>query len=78
MRNLTARHARDLICSFAMCAAWTLALVAGFTLPAEAKTFKEMFPGTDITNDKARAIVEAMDYQQGVVPLGATCRSSGL
>jgi uncharacterized membrane-anchored protein len=38
---------------------------------AQAKTFKEMFPGTEISNEKARALVEGMNYQQGVVALGA-------
>jgi uncharacterized membrane-anchored protein len=36
-----------------------------------AKTFKEMFPGAEISNEKARALVEGMNYQQGVVALGA-------
>jgi uncharacterized membrane-anchored protein len=37
----------------------------------QAKTFKEMFPGAEISNEKARALVEGMNYQQGVVTLGA-------
>ena len=48
-----------------------LMIVALTAPPAIAKTFKEMFPGTEIKNEQARAIVEAMDYQQGIVALGA-------
>ncbi len=47
-----------------------LTLALGATAPAAAKTFKEMFPGTEIKNDKARELVESMDYQQGPVALG--------
>jgi uncharacterized membrane-anchored protein len=71
MSHSTPRQARVLGRFLAVAAAAALALVAGLTQPAGAKTFKEMFPGADIKNEQARAIVEAMDYQQGVVSLGS-------
>jgi hypothetical protein len=51
-------------------AGWAFAVVVGLSQPTAAKSFKEMFPGTELTNDEAQAIVEAMDCQQGVVALG--------
>ena len=39
--------------------------------PAEAKTFAEMFPGVELKTEAQRKAVEGMDFQQGVVKLGA-------
>ena len=47
----------------------TLSLTgAGF---AHAKTFKEMFPGVEIKNEKMLQLLEQMDFQQGIVKVGA-------
>jgi uncharacterized membrane-anchored protein len=67
MRRSTSRFGWSLT----LIALWVLTLAAGHSVPAAAKSFKEMFPGAEIKNETAKAIVEAMDYQQGVVPLGA-------
>ena len=47
------------------------AIIAAAAGPADAKTFKEMFPGVDLKSEAAQKIVEPMDYQQGAVKLGA-------
>lgn len=49
-------------------AAAMLAVAAG---AADAKTFKEMFPGVEIKNEKARQLLEPMNFQQGQVKVGA-------
>ena len=38
---------------------------------ANAKTFNEMFPGAEVKAEAARTLLEAMDFQQGSVKIGA-------
>ena len=53
------------------CGLGLFALMLSLAPPAGAKTLKEMFPSVDIKNDEARKILEPMDFQQGVIKLGA-------
>jgi uncharacterized membrane-anchored protein len=52
----------------ALAAAAALVLSA---IGAEAKTFGEAFPGRTFEQPKAQQFVESLDYQDGLIPLGA-------
>lgn len=49
----------------------TVLILASSFCPAEARTFKEQFPDVTVKSAEERTFLEALDYRQGEVPLGA-------
>ncbi len=66
MIKLGSHRIAALICSLALA---TLAAVFS-AADANAKTLAELFPGVEIKNAEARKLLESMNFQQGIVPLG--------
>jgi uncharacterized membrane-anchored protein len=53
------------------CILGTIASLAIFAASADAKPFKEMFPGKTFSAPEDTKFVESLDYKSGVVPLNA-------
>ena len=71
MQHTFKSHRRGTWTRLSRGAALTAALLALAASAAEAKTFKEMFPGNEVKNEKALQLLEPMNFQQGEVKVGA-------